>query len=966
MNRILALLLVINFNFAQSQILNDSTRPLNCYHDGAIFLEIFSASQIIDWYINDDSLGLILIDANTPNIQLTTNKDSLVTSQCGSYVVQVDANFYYYYIGCPLGSRGSQLNVQCNGDSTGFLKRVAHSGSPPYYYEWFYNNILFSSGNTDTVFQDLPAGPYKILFTDSVGCSDSVLTNIFSPPLLKLDTLIKNDVNCRGVNSGNFSVIFSGGKPYSNLNYDYYLIDSFSNDTVLFINRDSITNNSFFNFSNNQVLFDSLFSSDYVLSVVDSFNCISSIVIQINEPIPYQTYASTTFPLICESDSGYLMIDSITGGGNITYGFMYDDIIGPYEDSLYVPSGWYDIYIEDLDFGCIDTVPVRCTAQYEILVFSTLTDILCFGDSTGSIIIDSIVGGNEPYDVQWGGINNEELSAGLYNVFIVDSIGCVHQEIYEIYEPNIITSNANIYTSPCFGLSQGSITIDPQGGTFPLSYFWLNGTGNADSLYSLSDGLYTLIVSDSFSCVDTFNYYLNSPDELISEILVEDSNLTCIGDQVSCFLNISGGTSPYNILWSDNDTNQQKVLSSGYYQVEVIDENLCSATAEISIIQPDSLNIEISYTPKTCNEGASVSVLVEGGVGQISFLWSTGDTTQFLDSLWDQIYWVMVFDSCGQSVSDTIYLDDYILNTQINFNNLNHTASIEITSSSSSGPFTFQWFDLSNNIIGEGQTSPILCEGTYYAVTTDESTGCFIQDTIDVEFDLPFGIVDISTTTAFSDSNLWGFGPYTYLWSNGEINNKAFLCPGNHWIEIIDTNDCLVRQDFSIDDLVISLDPADAIIECGLENIDVEIEASATGGTSPYTFEWWNGSIENPINLGLSPGNFSISLTDANNCFTDTSFNIATMSADCIPNVFTPNSDNINDTWNLEDTYLYNDSKVKIYGRFGKLIFQSVGYNEKWDGKNDEGIDVPDGVYFYVIEIGNGFDDIIGTVTILR
>ena len=63
------------------------------------------------------------------------------------------------------------------------------------------------------------------------------------------------------------------------------------------------------------------------------------------------------------------------------------------------------------------------------------------------------------------------------------------------------------------------------------------------------------------------------------------------------FLNISGGTSPYNILWSDNDTNQQRVLSSGYYQVEVVDENLCSAT-EISIIQPDSLNIEISYTPK--------------------------------------------------------------------------------------------------------------------------------------------------------------------------------------------------------------------------------------------------------------------------------------------------------------------------------------------------------------------------------
>ena len=57
---------------------------------------------------------------------------------------------------------------------------------------------------------------------------------------------------------------------------------------------------------------------------------------------------------------------------------------------------------------------------------------------------------------------------------------------------------------------------------------------------------------------------------------------------------------------------------------------------------------------------------------------------------------------------------------------------------------------------------------------------------------------------------------------------------------------------------------------------------------------------------------------------------------------------------------------MRIYGRFGKLLFQSVGYHDKWDGTNEKGNDVPDGVYFYSIQIGHGFDQINGTVTILR
>ena len=96
------------------------------------------------------------------------------------------------------------------------------------------------------------------------------------------------------------------------------------------------------------------------------------------------------------------------------------------------------MFIEDLDFGCVDTVLVKCSAQYEIDVFETITSVSCFGDQSGSIIIDSIIGGNFPYDIQWGSIDNTSLRWCVYYVNIVDSIGCVHQEIYEILEPDQI------------------------------------------------------------------------------------------------------------------------------------------------------------------------------------------------------------------------------------------------------------------------------------------------------------------------------------------------------------------------------------------------------------------------------------------------------------------------------------------------------------------------------------------------
>ena len=86
-------------------------------------------------------------------------------------------------------------------------------------------------------------------------------------------------------------------------------------------------------------------------------------------------------------------------------------------------------------------------------------------------------------------------------------------------------------------------------------------------------------------------------------------------------------------------------------------------------------------------------------------------------------------------------------------------------------------------------------------------------------------IVNLEITTVLPDSNLWGFGPYTYLWgpTSGFASQKANICPGDHWVEVTDRDGCKVDTFFIIDDISVNLDPANELIECDLENLDIEL-----------------------------------------------------------------------------------------------------------------------------------------------
>jgi gliding motility-associated-like protein len=84
-----------------------------------------------------------------------------------------------------------------------------------------------------------------------------------------------------------------------------------------------------------------------------------------------------------------------------------------------------------------------------------------------------------------------------------------------------------------------------------------------------------------------------------------------------------------------------------------------------------------------------------------------------------------------------------------------------------------------------------------------------------------------------------------------------------------------------------------------------------------------------------------------------------------IPTGITPNLDGANDTWNIINIDKYEDAKVSVYSRTGQLLFESLGYQEEWDGTYDGDV-LPPGPYYYAIHIAKFQRSYTGVISILR
>lgn len=154
-----------------------------------------------------------------------------------------------------------------------------------------------------------------------------------------------------------------------------------------------------------------------------------------------------------------------------------------------------------------------------------------------------------------------------------------------------------------------------------------------------------------------------------------------------------------------------------------------------------------------------------------------------------------------------------------------------------------------------------------------------------------------------------------------------------------------------------------------LEGLSIQIKATATGNGLKYL--WTPALGISPIDsliptVAISDDQlYTLKVTSADGCVAKDDVFIKVLKEVKVPNAFTPNGDNIHDTWQIKYLDNYPNATIIVFNRYGQEVYRSVGYSKPWDGTN-LGKPLPMGTYYYIIDPKNGRAKISGSVTIIR
>ncbi len=261
------------------------------------------------------------------------------------------------------------------------------------------------------------------------------------------------------------------------------------------------------------------------------------------------------------------------------------------------------------------------------------------------------------YTVTWEDMSTNPINTALpagYNTYtITNANNCTFIDSVLIVNASApVVAIVDSTLAPCNGT--GTITLDVTGGTSPYTITWSNG----DTGLVLDEvaGTYTATVVDAANCSAVIPATIeNTPSPTASVINIEDA--LCNGDNGTVTIDITGGTAPYDPLWSNGQVGTTMTYGAGTYSVWITDANGCTYNlTDVIITEPAVLVPNASGTDESCascNDGTA-EVTVTGGTTPYTYLWSPGgQTTDSIGGLAPGVYSVDVTDANGCTTSGT-------------------------------------------------------------------------------------------------------------------------------------------------------------------------------------------------------------------------------------------------------------------------------------------------------------------------
>lgn len=794
------------------------------------------------------------------------------------------------------------------------------------------------------------------------------LTPIHLEPAKFNVTAVSTDVLCHGGNSGEATATVSNGKPP----YTYHWSNGDSHQTHQ---------------TNHTV--SGLDAGTHYVSVTDDNGCMVFTPVDVSQPAyPLSTDTSLNHLSCYSSNDGSINLS--VSGGTAPYSYMWSG--GQTTDSVSgLSAGDHTVIITDVNNCSLsETFTLIQPQQLNMTISSQNVD--CNGYATGFAEAD-VNGGTTPYNYNWSSGDTTEiadsLTAGQYNITVTDYNACSITDSVTITQPADSLQLSSVVSDVlCHGGSSGSIEVTASGGTTPYSYTWFNGDNtqlnyNSHILDSVVAGTYTCIVEDANGCSESVTHTIDQPDEF--NYTVDVTDVLCYGNETGAVdVEVSGATSPYTYLWSDNSTTQDlDSVSAGTYDLTVTDANSCKYFISAIVDQPDEpLSSIINTEDVRCygNSDGTIGVVTSGGTSPYTYLWSDSSNTSVVENVPADIYTVTITDAngCLNYTGGEVDQPDAPLDMTAVIEDVtcfgNNDGSISLEFSGGTIPYRILWNDNEFVINNELHQLNNLEEGIYNIKLMDEND-CELEETFTIEQPEEITIsFQTGIVSCFGGNDGYintyangGITPYTYDWSNGsQEENPANLTAGDYYLTLSDSHDCEVDTSVNIEtypEIIVdfNVDPKSC-----KDIDDAAIQLFPEGGTEEFGYSWSNGKKTKDLK-NLASGNYSVTVTDGNYCEKMLDIHIPENNKECIniPSSFTPNGDGINDSWVLRNIDAYPDALVQVYRKDGRLIFEADGDYEPWDGRF-ENKDVPSGTYYYIVNLNNGDDPYKGSLTILR
>ncbi|MBK7964152.1 MAG: T9SS type A sorting domain-containing protein [Bacteroidetes bacterium] len=366
-----------------------------------------------------------------------------------------------------------------------------------------------------------------------------------------------------------------------------------------------------------------------------------------------------------------------------------------------------------------------------------------------------------------------------------------------------VSSTASSINVSCNGASNGSASILASGGTPSFSYAWSPTGGSSATATNLGAGSYTCVVTDASGCTSSQSYTITQPSVLSAS--TSQTNIACNGDATgAASVSASGGTASYTYSWSPSGgtTASASNLSAGAYTCIITDANGCTSAKNFTLTQPSTLSVSQTITNVACNG--------------------------------------------------------------------NSTGEVSMTPSGGTPSYTYAW---SNG--GNASFKNNLSAGTYTCTITDANS-CVTTEVVTITQPAILSASTASTNVSCnSGSNAaasvnvsGGTSGYTYSWipSGGTGATASGLVAGLYTCNVTDANGCTTSQNVTITE--------PSVLAATTSSNDVNCNGAATGsasvspsgGTAGYTYFWTPSGGTAATATGLTAGNYSCMITDANSC----------------------------------------------------------------------------------------------------